>query len=358
MKIAEFETLRRNLMAWYRIHQRDLPWRRTRDPYAIWVSEVMLQQTRVATVLPYYHRFLARFPGIAQLAAADLQAVLKHWEGLGYYARARNFHRAARIVCEHHRGIVPREPAVFRQLPGVGDYIAAAVLSIAFHRPLAVIDGNVKRVLARLFRIDAPVDTSAGFRRTAQRLLDTRTPGTFNQALMELGALVCRPRTPECGRCPLAERCEARAAGQPRQYPIRRRKHPVPEHRLVVAVIRRRSKYLITRREEQGLLGGLWEFPAARIGMDEIAEKACRRTAGDAVNLQVRVDGVLTRFNHAYSHFMERLEVCCCRAESGRVRTLGARPFRWIRLQEADRYPFTGAALKILARLRTDDCRN
>jgi len=203
---------RKRLLDWYAAHHRILPWRKTRDPYAVWVSEVMLQQTQVGTVIAYYERFMDRFADVAGLARADLQAVLKIWEGLGYYARARNLHRAAAVVCARHGGQVPDTWDQIRALPGVGPYIAAAVLSIAYHRPLAVVDGNVKRILARLFRIDAPVNVSSAapvFQRKADELLERRQPGAFNQAMMELGAVVCRPRNPDCSHCPVSAHCRS-----------------------------------------------------------------------------------------------------------------------------------------------------
>lgn len=354
MNAADIASLRRCLLDWYHRHRRDLPWRRTGEPYAIWVSEVMLQQTRVETAIDYYRRFLASLPDIASLAAADSQTVLKLWEGLGYYARARNLHRAARIVNEQYHGVVPAEPEAFRRLPGVGDYIAAAVLSIAFNRPMAVVDGNVKRVLARLDCIGVPVNHSSAapvFRQLADRLLDPGHPGAFNQALMELGALICRPGAPQCERCPLATFCRARAMGQQNRYPRRQKKAPVPVHRLAVGIVRRRGKILIIRRREEGLLGGLWEFPGGRIQEHETLEAACRRSVRQAVDLHVHVTGFLGRVKHAYSHFAEEREVCVCRAGPGRVQLADADAFRWIRLPETGRYPFTGASHKTLSLL-------
>ena len=213
MKHSTLQSTRKRLTDWYAVHSRHLPWRQTQDPYRIWVSEVMLQQTQVKTVVPYYETFLAAFPYLETLAAAHLESVLKVWEGLGYYARARNLHRAARIVTERYGGRIPDRPDQFRTLPGVGDYICAAVQSIAYGVPLAVVDGNVKRVLARLYEIEEPVNRPSGaraFAKTADRLLDRSDPGVFNQALMELGALVCRPSSPDCGACPVRGRCAAR----------------------------------------------------------------------------------------------------------------------------------------------------
>src|SRR5512137_2692101 len=222
MSPADVARLRRRLLEWYQRQRRPLPWRETHDPYRIWVSEVMLQQTQVKTALPYYRRFLRQFPTLRKLAGADLGDVLKRWEGLGYYARARNLHRAAGMLAAGSGGRIPDRWDDFRALPGVGDYISAAVLSIAFDRPHAVVDGNVKRVLARLLAMAAPTNQTAShkiFQAEADRLLDRRHPGDFNQALMELGALVCAPTSPSCTLCPLIRCCAAHRGGTVARYP-------------------------------------------------------------------------------------------------------------------------------------------
>ena len=227
-------------MAWYSEHHRKLPWRESDDPYHIWVSEVMLQQTQVKTVLPYYEKFLHHFPGLEDLAGADLQDVLKLWEGLGYYARARNLHLAAKLVLEEYEGQIPSDWKAFQKLPGVGGYIASAVQSIAFGDPHAVTDGNVKRVLARLLKIDDPVNQPAShkiFREAASKLLDTRDPGNFNQAMMELGAMVCKPRKPECGFCPIPSFCLASQTDQTEDCPKRVQSKPVPRYHVLAGVI-------------------------------------------------------------------------------------------------------------------------
>ncbi len=210
--ISKGKEIRRRLRRWYLKNHRALPWRETHDAYRIWVSEVMLQQTQVKTVLPYYKTFIRRFPDVITLAGARQQTVLKAWEGLGYYARCRNLHHAAKVVRNEHAGEIPDDMEAFRKLPGVGEYIAAAVMSIAFDQPFAVVDGNVKRVLARLFEIDAPVNKSNTlkiFRSVAQNLLDSDQPETFNQAVMELGAMLCKPKAPDCIPCPVHCACEA-----------------------------------------------------------------------------------------------------------------------------------------------------
>lgn len=346
--------LQRALYRWYLANHRDLPWRRTRDPYAIWVSEVMLQQTQVKTVLPYYERFLSKFPTVRYLADAPLQTVLKNWEGLGYYSRARNLRQAAGIVVSEMGGSIPRDWYTIRRLPGIGDYIAAAVLSIAFGQPHAVVDGNVKRVLARLFLIDAPVNKASGhkqFQAAAQQLLPDQEPGDHNQAVMELGALVCTPRKPACGRCPLTRYCRAAATRQTEQYPQRVKKAATPEHLVVCAVIMKNGRLLMTRRPAEGLLGGLWEFPSGRPGTESDLTAMCVDMVRSVTGLEVKVLGQITRVRHAYSHFKIRMPVFHCRWRSGRVRLSGPEAFRWVHPDRIDDFPLHGAARKILPHL-------
>jgi A/G-specific adenine glycosylase len=267
----------------------------------------MLQQTQVQTVIPYYQRFVAAYPDVRTLARADLQEVLKSWEKMGYYARARNLHSAARRLTDESGGAgIPRDYVALRELPGVGDYIAAAVMSIAFGEPRAVVDGNVKRVLARLFEMDSPVNASSSqrlFREHADRLLDHKHPGDYNQALMELGAIVCRPAQPLCDACPVSPFCGAFASGRQHEFPVRAPRKRVPKYHIAVGVIRKDDRILITRRQDDGLLGGLWEFPGGKVRRGERPEDACAREIKEEVNLTVDVTDYLTHVDHAYSHF-------------------------------------------------------
>jgi A/G-specific adenine glycosylase len=348
---TDIRLIRKQLMKWYLANQRDLPWRRSNVPYHVWVSEVMLQQTQVKTVLDYYRRFLTKFPDIQHLAAADLEAVLKVWEGLGYYARARNLHRAAQAVMQDHGGQIPNQWETFHKLPGVGDYIAAAVLSIAFNQPYAVIDGNVKRVLARLHKIHAPVNqanSNRQFKNAAARLLDSRRPGAFNQAMMELGALICNPRNPMCNACPLIRCCGAYQARQVAEFPKRKKLRATPQYHIAVGVVFKKERVLITRRKADGLLGGLWEFPGGRIKDGESAQAACIREIKEEVNLDVNIERHLAQVKHAYTHFRIIMEVFCCNYVSGRVYLRGPVDFRWIRLNEYRRYPFPKANHKFI----------
>jgi A/G-specific adenine glycosylase len=315
----------------------------------------MLQQTRVATAIPYYERFTSRFPDVRALADAPLEDVLKAWEGLGYYARARNLHCAARRIVREHGGALPRDYDAIRSLPGVGDYIAAAVASIAFGEPRAVVDGNVKRVLSRLFLIDAAANDSSSlavFEERANELLDRSSPGHFNQAVMELGALVCSPKNPSCASCPVTRFCRAFLGSRQKEYPVRRKRPAPPRHHIAVGVVRKDGRILITRRKEEGLLGGLWEFPGGKVEPGETAEEACRREIAEEVNLSVEVTDVFARVDHAYTHFRVSVDVFDCEYRTGDVELNGPTDFRWILLEEAEQYAFPAVNRKIFEELR------
>jgi A/G-specific adenine glycosylase len=351
MTPSELARFRRRLLDWFGATQRDLPWRRSRDPYRIWISEVMLQQTQVKTVVPYFEQFVRRFPDVNALARADLQDVLKCWEKLGYYARARNLHAAAREMVANRDGVIPRDRDELLMLPGIGDYMAAAIASIAFDQPQAVVDGNVKRVLARLCMIEAPVNSPAAarrFRDRAQVMLDAKRPGDFNQAMMELGAVVCLPRDPRCDACPVSTFCRSYAEGKAHDFPVRAKRKTVPTYHVAVGIVQRRGKILITRRKPSGLLGGLWEFPGGRVAAGESAEDACRREIREETDIDVRVTAWVAHVDHAYSHFKIGMDVYSCVYRAGKVKLRGPVDYRWIRVDEIDDYPFPGANHKFL----------
>jgi A/G-specific adenine glycosylase len=255
------KSVQQKLLRWFDAHKRDLPWRRTRDPYRIWVAEIMLQQTRVPTVIPYYHRFLRVFPTVHKLARARLNSVLRLWAGLGYYSRARHLHQAAKRIVGQHNGRFPATLAAALPLPGIGAYTARAILSIAYQKPVVVVDGNVARVLVRLFRLrTADPNNRAALQPLADKLVAPRRPGDFNQALMELGSTVCLPRAPRCSDCPLEKLCAARQAGVERKLGLRRAKRGRPTTSLSVLVARQNGRVLLVR-EPRGVFSGLWHFP-------------------------------------------------------------------------------------------------
>jgi A/G-specific adenine glycosylase len=349
---------RRRLLAWYRRVRRDLPWRRTRDPYAIWISEAMLQQTRVETVIPYYERFLARFPDVRALAEAEADDVLGAWAGLGYYSRARNLRRAARVVCDSHDGRLPDSAHALRALPGVGRYTAGAVASIAFDRPEPVVDGNVARVLARALGLREDVRSASVRRRlwsAAERLVRGPHPGELNQALMELGATLCTPRAPGCAECPLAGGCAARAAGDPEALPVKPARREPPRVEAVAALLLRRGRALAVRRPPQGLLGGLWELPGGDLAARERPAEGLGRALRDRVGLVARPRERVGTVEHAFSHRRLRLHVFRCDTPRGRVRLDGLDAHRWVAPSRLASLPHAAVTRKALALLDRRD---
>jgi A/G-specific adenine glycosylase len=306
--IPDIDDVAPALREWFDDRRRDLPWRRDSDPYRVLVSEVMLQQTRVEAVVPYYERWMTRFPTLVALADAGLDDVLGEWEGLGYYSRARNLHATARIVRDSAGGVIPDSVAGLRALPGVGEYTAGAVASIAFGRPEPAVDGNARRVLSRLFDLEAP--RAAELRERARTLVPADRPGDFNQALMELGATICRPRAPRCVECPLAAWCLARLRGTVGARPGPASRPPVPFFDLGVAVVvSPQGRALMVRRPEDGMLARLWEFPGRTVAAGEPPASAAARAIAtlvpDAEPLRP-----LTTISHAYSHRRHVYHAC------------------------------------------------
>ena len=253
------------VMDWYDQTKREMPWRDQEDPYKIWLSEIMLQQTQITTVIDYYHRWLERFPRIEDVASASIDEVLKYWEGLGYYSRARNFHKSCQEIVDAG-GKIPRGIKEFQELKGVGPYIAAAVQSIAFNVPASVVDGNINRVASRFNAFSKPpLQNKKDIQRFMDNMLDKKRPGDFNQAMMDLGRYICKPQNPLCNECPLEESCIAHKTGDQDMYPAKVAKKARPHYDVAVGIICDGSKLLITKRKQDGLLGGLWEFPGGKI---------------------------------------------------------------------------------------------
>ncbi|MCL1932875.1 MAG: A/G-specific adenine glycosylase [Candidatus Azobacteroides sp.] len=262
--MENFRFITGKLIEWYKIHRRILPWRGTNDPYLIWISEIILQQTRVIQGLDYYNRFIGRFPDVRSLAAADEQEVLKYWQGLGYYSRARNLHATARSIETNFGGVFPEDYETILSLKGIGEYTAAAIASIAFNAPYPVVDGNVFRFLSRLFAVEEPIDTAKGknkFTELAGRIMDPSQPGLFNQAIMEFGALQCVPVSPDCSVCPFEAQCSAYSFGRVNDFPIKRNKTKVKTIYLYYFHIRSGIHIYLKKRKEKGIWQNLYEFP-------------------------------------------------------------------------------------------------
>lgn len=340
------------LLAWYRENKRDLPWRRTSDPYRIWLSEIMLQQTQVESVIPYYKRFLQRFPDLRSLADANLSDVLKVWEGLGYYARARNLLNAAQMMIERNGGAMPRTHDELIKIPGIGPYTAAAVASIAFNEHYPVVDGNVLRVLARLFKIEeAPgkKGTKTRFVETARALLPKEKASDFNQAMMELGALICLPVKPKCDRCPVDTFCKAfQTMDNPAVLPVKAPPRNKPHYDVVVGIIWNKGKLFIDQRPTDGLLGGLWEFPGGKKEQRETLEECLEREILEELGIKVRVQGPFMTVRHAYTHFKVTIHSFQCQLLNGKPKPKKAIDWKWVTPEEIAKYPFPQANKKIL----------
>lgn len=346
--------LRQSLLTWYSQFGRDLPWRHQRDPYAIWISEIMLQQTQVKTVIPYYERWLEQFPTLEKLASADLQQVLKAWQGLGYYARARNLHKAAQQVVQQHSGVFPTQLSDVLALAGIGRTTAGGILSAAFNQPVAILDGNVKRVFARLVALSVPpAKATKPLWQLSEALLDTEQPRDFNQALMDLGATVCTPHNPTCHSCPWMSHCQAYNLDIQSQLPMREISAPLPHKIIGVAVIwNDHGQILIDRRRAEGLLGGLWEFPGGKIEPNETIEECIKREILEELAIEIEVGKHLITIDHAYSHFRVTLTVHHCRHVAGIPQPLECDEIRWVTLDELDQFPFPKANVQIIDALK------
>ncbi len=338
--MSEFSRL---LLDWYALNARSLPWRSEQpDPYQVWVSEIMLQQTRVDTVGPYFQRWMEQFPSLAVLAQADEQKVLRAWEGLGYYSRARNLHTAAQIVLAEFGGRLPEERSELEKLPGIGRYTAGAIASIAFGHDEPALDGNLRRVAARVFNMPLPARSPQGERRLEELLREHLPAGkasAYNQALMDLGAEVCTPRDPACGRCPLQRVCQAFQLGLQAQLPVLAKRPPSPHYLVTAAVMRRADTVLLTRRPAAGLLGGLWEFPGGKLESEETLPECLQREIREELGVEVRVGVELGVFRHAYTHFKVTLHAFEAQIAAGEPQLLQADELRWVVLDDLPNFP-------------------
>lgn len=350
----EPSTFTPDLLAWYDHLAVELPWRGAADPYHVWLSEIMLQQTQVETVKPYFARFLAAFPTVEALAAAPLDDVLKLWEGLGYYSRARNLHRAAQQVVELSG--FPRTVEGLLELPGVGRYTAGAIASIAFGVRAPALDGNLIRVFARL--LDLPDDvtqpaTQAKLWRVAENWLPADRAGDYNEALMDLGRLICKPRSPLCAACPIRAYCSAYANGTQDERPVKKAKAATPHYDVAAGIISNgRGEILIAQRPLDGLLGGLWEFPGGKQEAGESLPDCLKRELREELAIEVEVGDLFTKVKHGFTHFKITLHAFECQHTSGDPQPIGVRDFAWVTPDGFDVYSFGKADRQVIAALR------
>jgi len=358
-KAGAIREIRAPLLRWYDGNKRDLPWRRTRDPYAIWISEAMLQQTRVETVIPYWERFLETFPTVEALAEADLDDVYAVWTGLGYYSRARNLKHAAGTIVAEHGGRLPDTADGLETLKGIGRYTAGAVASIAFDREAPLVDGNVIRVFARLLGIREDSTAKPVVDRMwaeAAALVKGERPGELNQALMELGAPLCKPRNPLCLACPVREACDAHAAGDAESLPIKKKKTKQAKMRAVAAWLERDGKVLVVRRPEEGLMAGLWELPGGEIGPGDEPKEELARVLREAVGLEILGAEAVGAIEHLFTHRRLTLDVFRARLRpAGRVRRTGYVAHRWVAPSTVLDLAHAGPTRKALALLGETD---
>jgi A/G-specific adenine glycosylase len=353
------------LLDWYAEHARQLPWRGHADPYFVWVSEIMLQQTRVETVIPYFLHWIERFPIVQSLADASEQEVLSAWEGLGYYSRARSLHKAAQIIVKEFASQLPQDVDQLRRLPGIGRYTAGAIASIAFGKDEPALDGNIRRVLARLFNVSEPARSPVGEQRLwelAQTHLPAGQAGNYNQALMDLGAMLCTPRAPNCVNCPLAHLCQAFALGVQEERPVMDKKKPIPHYTVTAAVIQQPTSpqqdyplqelpVLLARRPSHGLLGGLWEFPGGKLQDGEDLPTCLRREICEELGVDISVGEAFGIYKHAFTHFRITLHAFLCRLEDGTPQPLEASEIRWVKPKDLTAYPMGKIDRQIASRL-------
>ncbi|MFB6356966.1 MAG: A/G-specific adenine glycosylase [bacterium] len=344
------------LIKWFQNEARDLPWRMTDDPYKIWVSEIMLQQTRVGTVLDYYDSFLEQFPAVYELANADRDDVLKQWEGLGYYNRARWMHDAAQQIINEYDGEMPVDHEERLKLSGIGEYTSAAIGAFAFGQSKPVVDGNVKRVISRLFGIDNPVDRTDTERRIAhvleEMLEGVDSPGTLSEAIMELGALVCKPGTPNCERCVVSDNCKAFKDNLQEMLPVTGDSVEKTHHEIAVGVLVKGEHVLIARRPEDRMLGGLWEFPGGKLEGDETEVEALQRELNQEFGIEAHVGPKLDTIEHTYSHMTINLHVYVCTHGGSELERKKDEPWEWAQPENLGEYAFPGSNQSIVSTIQ------
>lgn len=356
MNSNEFTSFRRKLIHWYSRHARDLPWRRTADPYRVWISEIMLQQTTVVAVIPYFERFLERFPTVTTLAAADERDVMRLWEGLGYYSRARNILKAARLVANCHNGAFPADLSTLNSLPGIGRYTAGAIASFAFDLRAPIVEANTLRLYCRLLNYDGDPRSKAGQELLwsfAEAILPRQQPGRLNQALMELGATICAPRDPSCSVCPVHAHCRAFLKGTQNQVPIPKTKMLITEVTEVAIAIRDRKRYLLRRRTEKERWAGLWDFVRFEFNDSDSKLNAARliKSIQEKTGLKIELGPQIAEFKHAVTRY--RITLKCFTASKTDGSLIPGGEWQWVKPTDFEGYPLSVTARSLANRLKS-----
>jgi len=332
------QTLSSSLIAWYQKNKRDLPWRETKDAYSVWVSEIMLQQTRVETVIPYYQNWMQKFPTLQTLAQASEEDVLLQWEGLGYYSRVRNLHHTAQILVQQNSGAVPESIDELKKLPGIGDYTASAIASISFRAKVVALDANGKRIFARLLDVDMPVSSGQAKKqilRFAADQIEQVDAGDFNQAIMDLGSMICLPRRPRCRICPIRNFCIAYQRDTQNIRPVLEKKKAIPLYHVVAAVITDGDdRFLLAKRPRGGMLPGLWEFPGGKIEQGEDDQSALQREIREELDAAISVGELVGSYKHAYTHFRVIVRAYYCSVNGKLPRAVEAQELAWVKCED------------------------
>ena len=347
-----------HILDWYREHKREMPWRETKDSYKIWISEIMLQQTRVDQVWPYFERFISQFPTVFDLAKTDQQSVLKAWEGLGYYSRARNLHATSKSIVEDYGGTLPEDYDEIIKLKGIGPYTAAAITSIAFGKPNAVVDGNVIRIVTRYFGIEEDVRSSRTKKQVQEHvneLISQEYPAEFNQGLMEIGSVICKPSNPDCLNCPIQARCVATKTAKTDFIPYKSPAKKKPHKHIGVGIIQREDgKVLIALRPEDVMLGGLWEFPGGKQEEGETIQQTVERELKEELGVEVHACKEFMKLKHIYSHFSITLQAFHCNLISGKPHPKSSQEIRWVDIAELEQFPFPKANKQLTEKLMAE----
>ena len=343
------------LIKWYDNNNYDFPWRNSNNPYETWISEVMLQQTQVKTAIPYFNKWMKRFPTIQDVAKTDIDIILKYWEGLGYYSRAHNIKKSAIIVCEEMKGQFPQNDSL-RSLPGIGDYMQGSIMSIAFNKPYPAVDGNVKRVFSRLLcqNFNSIKEIKKLKIYILQKIHKTR-PGCFNQALMDLGREICKPSSPLCNCCPIQNKCMAYSKNLTSAYPKKIIKKKRPSFDVVAGfIVNRKNNFLITKRPKNKMLGGLWELPGGKREKGESLKDSLKREIKEEINIEINVNQKIGMIQHSYSHMNINLHGFICDIKKGKIRKRECDDTKWINMKQIDNFSFPKASHKLFSIIKDD----